>query len=100
MAAEIYTAHERSITASNAIGGGRRSPFENEKRMQAQFGLRNRPERFVNEEYARSFASKANKFNRVMHITDNEYGLSHGWYVMTPADAERIYKRTNGKLTY
>ncbi len=100
MASETTVARERSVSAANAMSEGRRSPFANEKRMQAQFGLRNRPDRFVNKKNARSFAAGAVKFNRIMHIADNDYGLKHGWYVMTPADAERMYKKTNGKFTY
>ena len=100
MAAETTIARERNVSTANVTSEGRRSPFANEKRMQAQFGLRNRPERFVNEENARSFAARAVKFERIMHITDNDYGLIRGWYALTPADAERVYKKTNGKLTY
>lgn len=100
MAGEVTTARERRVSASNAISGGKQSPFANEKRMQAQFGLRNRPERFVHEEYARSFAAGAKSFNRIINVTDNAYGLKNGWYVMSPADAERVLKKTNGRLKY
>ena len=62
------------------------SPFENEKRMQKMFNLRNRPERFTKKENALSFAAGCTKSQMVVFLDENPSDLISGYYVVCPAD--------------
>ena len=69
--------------------------------MKELFGLRNRPDRFTQKSLAKSYSSGTVKPSRVVVVeNNNDYGLQKGYYVTTPADAERVLRKTQGKITY
>ena len=74
--------------------------YENEKRMQAMFGLRHRPERYTEKDTARFALSHYVKPHRIVYVDENPMGLIEGWYIVCPADAERLHRETEGLITY
>ncbi len=70
--------------------------FANEKRFQAAFGLKNRPERFVKRENAISSIRHSTIPQMVVIVEENPDGFIPGYYLMTPADASRLEKQTDG----
>ncbi len=76
------------------------SVFENEKRMQKMFNLRNRPDRFTKKANALSFASGCIKPQRVVFLDENPAGLISGYYVVCPADLSRLEREAEGIFHY
>ena len=74
--------------------------FSNERRMQRMFGLRYRPDRFTRKATAESFARGCTKPHYVVFVDENPDGIIEGWYVVCPADAERLHRETEGLITY
>jgi hypothetical protein len=66
------------------------SVFENEKRMQKVFKMRNRPERFTNKENAISFANHCTKSQMIVYLDENPDGFIPGYYVVYPCDYSRL----------
>lgn len=74
--------------------------MNNEERLQKMYSLKYRPDRFVHKENAFSFAKGCVKPQRVVFVDENLDGIEIGWYVVCPADAERLHKETEGLITY
>ena len=74
--------------------------FENEKRMQKMFNLKNRPERFSNKEMALSFANHCTKMQMVVFLDENPDNLTPGYYVVYPVDFSRLEKNAEGLFHY
>ena len=74
--------------------------FENEKRMQKMFNLKNRPERFTNKEMALSFANHCTKMQMVVFLDENPDNLTAGYYVVYPVDFSRLEKNAEGLFHY
>lgn len=72
------------------------SVFENEKKMQQMFNLRNRPERFTNKENAIRFAKGCVKSQMVVFLDENPANLVPGYYVVCPADFSRLEREAEG----
>jgi hypothetical protein len=76
------------------------SPFENEKRMQKMFNLRNRPERFTKKDNALNFAATCVKSQMVVFLDENPDNLISGYYVVCPADFSRLEREAEGLFHY
>ena len=76
------------------------SVFENEKRMQKVFNLRNRPERFTKKENAISYAKGCIKSQMVVFLDENPDNLISGYYVVCPADYSRLEREAEGIFHY
>jgi len=70
--------------------------FANEKRFQAVFGLKNRPERFTKRENVLSSIRHSVIPQMIVIVDENPDGFIPGYYLMTPADASRLEKQTDG----
>ena len=76
------------------------SVFENEKRIQKMFNLRNRPERFTKKENAISYAKGCIKAQMVVFLDENPDNLISGYYVVCPADYSRLEREAEGIFHY
>ena len=74
--------------------------WENEKNLQAFFGLRNRPDRFTNRENALSYANGCAKTMMVVYLDENPANFIPGYYVVCPADFSRLEREAEDIFTY
>ena len=74
--------------------------FYNEKRMQKLFGLRQRPSRFISRENAIRFAKGCTTLHIVVFVDENPDELISGYYVVCPADAEKLQRETDGAIIW
>ena len=99
MYAEICNLAKEMLNA-NKMNIMRKIDFTNEKRMQRVFGLRYAPDRYTSIENAKKGLKFYVKPHRIVRVNENPMGLTIGWYVVCPADAERLHKETEGLITY
>ena len=74
--------------------------FENEKRLQKFFNLRNRPDRFINKDNAIRFANGCTKLHFVVYLDENPANFIPGYYVVCGADFSRLEREAEGIFTY
>ena len=74
--------------------------WENEKRLQSFFGLRNRPDRFTNRESALRYSIGCTKTMMVVELDENPANFIPGFYVVCPADYSRLERDAEGIFHY